>query len=176
MVSRIICGLIAAVAVTGGVAAQSGEVRASAGYIRVDVDGRDFDAVAFTLGTDFNEYIGVEGQVDIGVGDEVLIACPAGDICITALTYIEMNYSAGLYAVANILQDEHFRMFARAGYAHIDMDAQSEPTGGDQGLSYGLGAEYLFDGQNGIRADYTRTDFDKFGDADRFSLSYVRRF
>ena len=51
--------------------------------------------------------------------------------------------------------------------------AASESEGA---LSYGAGAQYMFDGVNGVRADYTRYDFDEGGDMDSFGLAYVRRF
>ena len=48
--------------------------------------------------------------------------------------------------------------------------------GGDS-WNYGAGANYYLDGVNGVRADWTRRDFD--GDSnelDSYTLSYVRRF
>jgi len=49
---------------------------------------------------------------------------------------------------------------------------------GDLSHDYGAGANYFFDGRNGVRADWTRRDFtdDNGGELDTYGLSYVRRF
>ena len=49
-------------------------------------------------------------------------------------------------------------------------------AGGDS-WNYGVGANYYLDGVNGVRADWTRRDFrDDRGEADAYSVSYIRRF
>ena len=76
----------------------------------------------------------------------------------------------------------------RAGPA-IDLDEPGPTHGPDQrgrlgdgevdgeSWNYGVGANYYFDGQNGLRGDWTRRDFeDDAGEADVYSVSYVRRF
>ena len=43
--------------------------------------------------------------------------------------------------------------------------------------NYGAGANYYLDGVNGVRADWTRRDYrDNGGEADAYSVSYIRRF
>ena len=52
------------------------------------------------------------------------------------------------------------------------------------GFAFGGGAEYLFDGKNGIRADITFLDSDDnningvdfSGTAETYSIAYVRKF
>jgi hypothetical protein len=48
-------------------------------------------------------------------------------------------------------------------------------------VNYGAGAQYMFDGRNGVRFDYTRRDFQASGfdnpkDTNTYSVSFVRRF
>jgi hypothetical protein len=47
-----------------------------------------------------------------------------------------------------------------------------------ESVNYGAGANWYFDGRNGLRADWTRRDFqdDGAGEVDTYGLSYVRRF
>jgi hypothetical protein len=47
--------------------------------------------------------------------------------------------------------------------------------------NYGVGAQYLPDGRNGVRFDYTRRDFQAPGfgnpqDVDTYAVSFVHRF
>ena len=64
------------------------------------------------------------------------------------------------------------------GYDRFEASAAGTTLGGtDHSVSYGAGAQYFFGGgPNGVRGDYTRHDFDGGGDADVWSLSFVRRF
>jgi len=53
---------------------------------------------------------------------------------------------------------------------------QTTDEGGDH-WSYGAGAEFKMNADNGIRADWTRREYKGDRDsADAYSVSYVRRF
>ena len=47
-----------------------------------------------------------------------------------------------------------------------------------ESVNYGVGGNYFFDANNGIRADWTRRDFtdDNGGEVDTYGVSYIRRF
>ncbi len=45
------------------------------------------------------------------------------------------------------------------------------------GLTAGVGAQYFFDGNNGVRFDVTRHEYDDLdGGLDSVAITYVRRF
>ncbi len=71
-------------------------------------------------------------------------------------------------------------LLARVGYGTTKLEASAAGFSADdsqESINYGVGAQYSFDGQNGIRADYTRYDFrDDGGEADVWAVSYVRKF
>ena len=60
----------------------------------------------------------------------------------------------------------------------VDFQLAGVTASGDgESVNYGVGANYFIDGRNGIRADWTRRDFtDDGGEADVYSVSYIRRF
>lgn len=145
----------------------------------VDVEDLDieFGAVTGRLGAKFNPYFGAEGELQVGVNDyeENL-----GGVQVSG----GLNYSASVFAVGYLPVSPQFDVFARLGIGVTEVEA--EASGFGQSVSedesgttfaYGLGAQYFFDGLNGVRADYTRYDGeDSSAEADSLSLSYVRKF
>ncbi len=83
-------------------------------------------------------------------------------------------------AVSGRLGVDLNRYLARGGYGHTELKqelAGAETKVGGDSWNYGVGANYYLDGVNGIRADWTRRDFrDDRGEADAYSVSYIRRF
>lgn len=144
----------------------------SGGYANVSAEDADvsLDAVTTRVGARFNPYFGAEGELSIGVGEEEV--APGVDA--------NLNYDAAIYAVGAVPVSPNLELFARAGYGTSEI----EVSGGGLTLAedgdswnYGVGANYFIDGLNGVRADYTRRDFqDDGGEADVWSISYVRRF
>lgn len=150
------------------------EYYGSIGYSHLDARDADVDLGAVTgrLGAKFNPYFGVEGEASFGVRDDsVTIAGATADI--------EHEYDAAAYAVGFLPINPNLELFARVGYGTTKVEASAAGiTVAEDGESwnYGVGANYYFDGQNGVRGDWTRRDFSDGGDADVWSLSYVRRF
>jgi outer membrane immunogenic protein len=143
------------------------------GYSQLDHSDGDLGAVTGRIGAKFSPYIGVEGETSVGVKDD--------DFTIAGVDgTLEHEYDAAAYVVGTLPVTQNLELFARGGYgttkikaeiAGIDEDADGESW------NYGAGANYYFDGQNGVRADWTRRDFeDDAGEADVYSVSYVRRF
>lgn len=143
------------------------------GYSQLDHSDGDLGAVTGRIGAKFSPYIGVEGEASVGVKDD--------DFTIAGVDgKLEHEYDAAAYVVGTLPVTQNLELFARGGYgttkikaeiAGIDEDADGESW------NYGAGANYYFDGQNGVRADWTRRDFeDDAGEADVYSVSYVRRF
>ncbi len=151
-----------------------GPVTGSVGYTHLDGDDASLGAITGRLGYDFNRNFGVEGEASIGVQDEdVTIAGVDGSI--------EHEYDAAVYGVAKLPVNENLELFGRLGYGTTSLKADVAgftATGDGDSVNYGVGANWFFDGQNGIRGDWTRRDFqdDGAGEVDTYGLSYVRRF
>lgn len=171
----ILLSTVALLAAASGASAQDGQFHLGAGYTFLDADGVEFDALTLRGGYDFTEFLGVEGEALIGLGDEsVTLGGVTGDISV--------DYGFGLFGKAQYPLNEQVSVFARLGYAYYEAEASAAFAGqtvsvseGEDGVAYGVGGEWAFSGPNAVRFDYTRTDFDD-GEFDAYTLSYVRRF
>ena len=146
----------------------------SVGYTQMDGDDGDLGAVTGRATARFSRYLGVEGEASVGVKDE--------DITVGGLNgKLEHEYDAAAYGVATLPINENLELFGRLGYGTTSIKADVAGfTAREDGesINYGVGANYFFDGRNGIRADITRRDFtgDNGGEVDIYGLGYVRRF
>lgn len=144
----------------------------SLGYGNVSAEDADVDLDTITgrVGARFNPYFGVEGEASFGLSDEEVL--PGVDV--------SLNYDAAAYAVGFVPVSQNLELFGRIGYGTTEIEASGGGlTASEDGDSwnYGVGANYFFDGLNGVRADYTRRDFqDDGGEADVWTVSYIRRF
>jgi len=149
-------------------------VTGSLGYTHLDADDGELGAITGRLGYDFTRNFGIEGEASIGVKDEdVTIAGVDGSL--------EHEYDAAVYGVAKVPVSENLELFGRVGYGTTSIKADVagfSATEDGESLNYGAGANWFFDGQNGVRADWTRRDFtdDAGGEIDTYGLSFVRRF
>lgn len=143
------------------------------GYSQLDGSDGDLGAVTARLGTRLNRHFGVEGELSAGVKDD--------DISFAGVDgSLELNHDAAAYVVGYLPVSPNLELFARGGYGTTEIEADvagfSETASGES-WNYGAGANYWFDGQNGVRGDWTRRDFtDDGGEVDAYSLSYIRRF
>jgi len=164
-----------AVAVLAGAApALAQNIDGSIGYSSADVGDATVGAITGRLGYSFNDVLGVEGEASFGIKDDtVTIAGPTN-------VDVELKHQVAIYGTAGLPIGENGRVFARLGYGSTKLEASAAgvvASGSEESVNYGAGAQYFFDGANGIRADYTKYDFDNSGgDADVWSVSYVRRF
>lgn len=196
MFKKMIIGASAAsaIALSSGAAQAQGYVDADTGfyleggysYLDIEPDGAKsgVDTNAFTAraGYQFNRNFSLEGDITTGVDDddfgydvrEGLVGIDDnadGDLndVINANGNLELNYLVGLYGKAALPVTDRFDVFARAGYAFIDMDASvRSPSGAaintiedsDDGVALGAGAEYQLSERWNVRADYTWYDFE----------------
>ncbi|WP_323762966.1 porin family protein [Maricaulis sp.] len=171
MFRTVLVSSLSVLALAAGASAQEGQIRLGAGYEAADFDGVDFDTVVVRGSYDFTRYLGVEGQLNIGLGDESLtVGGLTGDV--------SLDYVAGVFGVVRPWSNEDGSVFLRAGYTTTEADASAAGlnfSASDEAWAYGVGGEYFFDARNGVRADYTRFDYDDGGEADFFGVSYVRR-
>jgi outer membrane immunogenic protein len=147
----------------------------SLGYSYHDFDGANLGAIQGRLGARFGQYLGVEGELGGGVkGDDVNV----GGVNIDT----KLKNSAAIYGVGFLPVAPNADLYARVGYGTSKIKGSSSgvsATADDNSWNYGVGGQYFFDDKNGVRADYTRHDFDNGGgegDANVWSLGYVRKF
>lgn len=149
----------------------------SAGYSHADLDEVDLGAIQGRLGARFGQYFGVEGEAAFGVKDDtyrppVTIGGSPVDV--------ELKHSLAVYGVGFLPVAPNADLYARVGYGTSKIEASLAGTSASadgESWNYGVGGQYFFDGMNGVRADYTRYDFeDDAGKADVWSIGYVRKF
>jgi hypothetical protein len=143
------------------------------GYSFVDGgDSAQFGAVGARIGYRFHTYFGAEAEGAIGVdGDRATFGA------VTIKT--ELKHSVAAYGVGFLPVSPNFDLLARVGYGSSKVKASSagvSSSDSDDSWNYGVGAQYLFDGANGVRADYTRHDFGHGADSDVWTVAYVRKF
>jgi len=143
------------------------------GFAHHDGDNAKTSTITGRLGYDFNRYIGVEGEASAGIRkDDITVAGVSGDV--------RQKWDVAGYVVAKYPVTDHFELFARGGYGNTKLErklaGRHNEVGGDS-WNYGLGANYYFDESNGVRADWTRRDYQgDAGAANVWAASYVRRF
>ena len=164
--------LIAAPAMAQSIS--SPQVSGSVGYTVLDADDANLGAITGRVTAKVSPYFGVEGEASFGVkDDEVSFGGLTGDL--------SHDYDAAAYVVGTLPISPNFELFGRVGYGTTSIKADVagfSATEDGESVNYGAGANYFFDAQNGVRADWTRRDFtdDNGGELDTYGLSYVRRF
>ncbi|MCW5724739.1 MAG: porin family protein [Maricaulaceae bacterium] len=150
-------------------AALAQQAHVGAGYTVIDGDGVNLGALTLRGGYDFTTHFGVEGEASLGVSDDTV-----GGV------NVDLQRALGAFAIARMPVGEGLSLHARGGYANARIKASMggvSITDSEDAFAYGVGAEWMADGQNGVRFDYTRYDFRNGGDdANVWTLSYVRRF
>lgn len=145
----------------------------SLGYAHTNFDDLNLGAIQGRLGYRITPYLGVEGELAGGVkGDSVTVAGTTVDF--------DLKHQAAIYGVGFLPVSENADLIARVGYgtAKIEGSAGGAAISADgDSWNYGLGGQWRFDAQNGVRLDWTRHDFKDGGDnADVWSVGYVRKF
>eukprot|EP01030_Chromulinospumella_sphaerica_P012221 gene12221-12011_t len=95
------------------------------GAANVNVEDANLGAVQGRVGARFGQYFGVEGELSGGVTDDsTSIAGTPVDV--------DLNYSAGAFAVGYLPVSPKADIFARVGYSKSDFDVSG--VGGSGGL------------------------------------------
>ena len=137
-------------------------------------DNADVGAVTGRVGYRLNRLVGVEAEASTGVSDQ---AFSVGGVDGS----LELDYDAAAYVVGFLPLGERVELFARGGYGTTSLEtsvgALSETTDSES-WNYGAGVNFNLSDRNALRADWTRRDFkdDAGGEADAYSLNFVRRF
>ncbi|WP_372786370.1 porin family protein [Phenylobacterium sp.] len=143
------------------------------GYADTDLDHVNLGAIQGRLGARFGQYFGVEGELSGGVKDDK-VNVGGTDV------KVKLDHQEAIYGVGFLPISPNFDLLARVGYGH-SQGSGSVPgvtaTAKGDSWNYGVGGQYTFDGQNGVRVDYTREAFQhNNGDANVWSVAYVRKF
>jgi hypothetical protein len=145
------------------------------GYTNLDRDGGgspDFSAITGRLGARFGPYLGVEGELSGGLNsDHVSTAAGPADV--------RMHLQYAGYGVGFLPLAPNADLFARIGYGQTQFHGSASGTpfhGDDDSWNLGAGGQYFFDRSNGLRADYTRFNYDHGPDANVWSVAFVRKF
>lgn len=159
----------AALALITIAAPASAEVYGSLGYTSVDTGAADVGGVTGRLGWKPGGYFGLEGELNVGTSDDTV-----------AGTTTDLKHQYAGYVTGTLPIGANFELIGRIGYGQTKVESTTAAiTTEDKvdSVNYGVGAQYNW-GANGIRADYTRHEFQGTagGDADAMALSFVRRF
>jgi outer membrane immunogenic protein len=139
----------------------------------INSDSANIGAVTGRVGARFAPYFGVEGELSAGLNsDRINIA--------GARTGVRVNDQYAGYAVGFLPITPNADVLARIGYGATDLRL-SRPGASFHDFvtswNAGVGGQYFLDGNDGIRADYTRETADRSNlDANVWSLAYVRKF
>lgn len=144
------------------------------GYAAYDGGGATLDTVTLRGGMAFHEVFGGEFEASLGLG--------AKDIGNAAGTQVELENQFAAYLVGRYPIMREVDVLARIGYTTGEYESSTNGVTGDaevDGLAFGIGGEYMFNSQFGVRADYTRIEaeddgFD--GGIDVFAISGVFKF
>lgn len=149
------------------------QIYGSVGYTAIETDAAELGAVTARVGVRANRYLGVEVEASTGVTKDDF------EISIGGAGSYELSHDVAAYAVASYPLPAGFEVFGRVGYGTTKIEADVPGVTGIDGesLNYGGGVAW-FVRADGLRAEWTRRDFsdDIAGEADSWSLSYVRRF
>jgi hypothetical protein len=149
------------------------DVYGSLGYTGINQGsptGAHIGAVTGRVDARYGKYFGVEGELSGGV---------SGDHTRSGLNAkLESQYAA--YAVGYLPVLPNADLFARIGYGESNNKFKGVGGYSDtaESFNYGAGGQYFFNGQDGIRAEYTRQDAagNLAPSSDTVSVSYIRRF
>lgn len=149
-------------------------VYANLGYAHSSPGDADLNAIQGRLGYRFNNYLGVEGELAAGLGSDKVAVAPGVD------AKVKLRHQEAIYGVGFLPLTPQWDLIGRVGYGNTRIRASSggvSASDNEQSWNFGAGAQYHFDGVNGIRADYTRQEFeDHGGHADVWSVAYSRKF
>jgi len=143
---------------------------ADVGYTNINVDELDVNlgVIQGRVTGMFTPNIGVEGEFGFGIADDTV---DVGGFDVS----VELKHVAAGYVVLNWPVSERFDVYARAGYATLEVEASAAGGGSasDSGSdsAVGFGVKGYFTAKDGVRADWTN-----YGGTDSFSIAYVRKF
>ena len=150
------------------------DVYGSVNYGQTRTKGADTGAILGRVGAKFTPNFGVEAEVAGGVDGDTVYT-PGGPAKVKA------EHQVAGYAVGYLPVTPNLDLLARAGYGTTKFStnnaAAAQFDGSHDSWNYGVGAEYKFDAKNGVRADWTKSEYTKSDlSSNTVSVGYVRHF
>lgn len=157
------------------------------GWSQTDTHSADTQSVQGRVGERFNRYLGFEGELNVGLGGG-----HQWDYGTTPATEVgvEQRLAGAGYLVGFLPIMPNADLLARVGYGASRYDLK--PSGAadysvsENGIRFGAGGQYFFDGKNGLRVDWTREHMGSLDDfpgyfpgdrnADVISVALTHRF
>jgi hypothetical protein len=170
--------LAAIAAVPASAQAQDAAASNVGAYVNLNLglaDGgqADVKAIQGRVGYRFTPYIGVEGELATGLDSDT-------DTISGVQVKTKLRHEAAVYGVGFLPLGPNTDLLARIGYGTTRYRAEAlgvSNTDSAESWNFGVGAQHLFDGVNGIRADFTRQEFNHDqGHANVWTVGYVRKF
>lgn len=161
----MIGALVTSTLLVASAASAQENVYVNAGVTQHHTKDTDTASITGKVGTQINQYFGVEAEGGFGVSEDT----------VQGVKYKNKG-DLGAYAVGTAPVNDKFSVLGRVGYHHTWAEAKAaglKVKDDDGSFAAGVGAQYMIDAQNGIRADYTRYTDQK---TDNFGVSYVRKF
>jgi len=163
------------------------------GWSHATTNGASTEGVQGRLGYRFMPYLGVEGELRGGLSTgHATVGYTSGAPPVTTNidSGVKQSIAGAGYVVGFVpLMRNRFDLLARVGYgwSRYDLSPAGLATAhaDEHGIRYGVGAQYLFDGANGVRVDWTREHMNNFdspagldvsNNADVWGVSYVHKF
>ena len=129
------------------------------GWSGTNAQGAMTHGITGRVGGRYHTYFGVEGEVTGGLSSDNN-TFGAGTPAQTSVN-VKQKLAGAVYGVGFLPVTSNFDILARVGYGASRYDIT--PGNGvakynvnENGIRYGVGAQYLLDGANGLRVDYTR--------------------
>lgn len=127
----------------------------------------DVGVLRGTIGYKINPYFGVEAEAGFGVKDEKTLGLTIG-----------VDHELAGYVVGSVPLSDAFKIDGRVGFGQTRSSIKTATNSYHETIAttnYGVGAQYMFSGPNGVRLDYTKHEGSRF-DSDDWAVSYVRNF
>ena len=160
------------------------------GYTYLNPYGHDLGEVFGRGGLKFSRYWGVEGEIGGGVLGNHFATGPG----INSRVNLSEGIQSAIYGVGYlplpVLGGNKLELLGRVGYGETPLRVRSDvgPSANNSNnqitvanWNYGAGLQYMMNGKDGLRFDYTRRDFQAVGpdnpkDMDTYSVAFVHKF
>ncbi|CAN7176584.1 porin family protein [Phenylobacterium sp. LjRoot225] len=173
-VATVAVAAIAAPAFAQDQVAPTTGVYANLGYAHSSPGDADLDTIQGRIGYRVNNWFGVEGELSGGLGSDEVSIAPGVD------AKVKLKHQEAIYGVGFLPLTPQWDLIGRVGYGNTRIRTSSggvSASDNQQSWNFGGGAQYNIDGLNGIRADYTRYEFEGGdGHADVLAVAYNRKF
>lgn len=165
--------LLVGAAITPSMFAES-ELYVTGGLTSFDADGVDLQALNVRGGIELHELLSAEFEAAFGLGAEEIDGGSGAEA--------ELENQFGGFLVARYPLVPNLDLLGRIGYTTGELQTANNGVSSDadlDGFAFGLGGEYMFTEQLGIRGDYTRIEVDEDaldGGVNMFSIAGVYKF